>query len=153
VFGALGECQVHGFGGRRRAHGAVDLPAGLEDHDATAQREREADLRQRSVSSADRDHRVAAGNDREVPRMADPGDDDMVDPLVCVLTPLAGKDSDGRSTRGLRPAGHSRHHLSATAADDGASTLGEQPADLFRSRLVLGAAADDRNLGHGAAFP
>ena len=57
-----------------------------------------------------------------------PGDDDVVDPRVRVLRPLAGQDPDRRPARLLRAARRGRHHLAAAARDDGVAGLGEQPA-------------------------
>ena len=88
-------------------------------------------------------------DDREVPRVADARDDGVVDPLVGVGARLAGEDPDRRAARRLRAPRGRRHHLAEPAADDGRPALGEEPPDLLRARLVLGAAADDRDLRHG----
>ncbi len=81
--------------------------------------------------------------------MPDPGDHRVVDPLVRVLARLAGKNADRRASRLLRAPRSSGHHLAQAAGDNRAAPLGEQAADLFRTSLVLGAAADDGDL-HGA---
>ena len=95
-------------------------------------RDGETDLRERAPATADRDHGVARGDDREVPRMPDAGDDDVVDPLVRPGARLAREDPDRRPARGLRAARRRRHHLVEAAADDRRAALGEQPPDLLR---------------------
>src|SRR5437868_8820677 len=131
---------------------AVDLPARLEHDHRPAERQREADLGERAVATADRDHCVAGGDDREVARMADAGDDDVVEPVVHLGARLAGEDADRRAAAALRPARRSRHHLAAAAGDDGRSPLGEQPADLLGTLVVLGAATDDGDLQRHGVF-
>jgi hypothetical protein len=130
----------------RRSQRALDFPAGLEDHDAAAEGEAEADLRQGPVAAADRDHRVAARDHGQIARVADAGDNDVVDPLVGVRTRLAWKDADRRSAGGLGTAGGRSHHLTAPAADHRGTALREQPAHLLGSILVLTPAADHRDL-------
>src|SRR5947208_4144996 len=76
------ERKLDRLGRRLRTHRAFRRPAGLEHDHGPAEREGEADLRERSVAPADGDHRVARPNDCEVARVADPGDHDVVDPIV-----------------------------------------------------------------------
>jgi len=128
---------------------ALDVPARLEDHDRTLQPSRKADLGQRAPATSDRDHSVTARDDGEVSCMADARCDRVLDPLVRVDSVLAGENADRRASSFLRTASRSSHHLAKPARDDRAAALGEQAADLFCSSLVLGAAADDRDL-HGA---
>ena len=49
------------------------------------------------------------------------------------------------------PRSRRGHHLAEAAGDDGAAALGQQAPDLFGARLVLDAAADDRDLDTGDA--
>jgi NADH dehydrogenase len=81
--------------------------------------------------------------------MADARGDRVVDPLVRIGSALAGENPDRRASRFLRTASRSSHHLAEPTCDDRAAPLCEQATDLFCSSLMLGAAADDRNL-HGA---
>jgi hypothetical protein len=79
-------------------------------------------------------------------------DDDVVDPLVRVGPPRAGKDPDRRPARRLRAARRRCHHLSVTAADDGAAALREQAADLLGALLARDAAADHAHLDRHRAI-
>ena len=134
---------------RPRTRHALDLQTRLQDHDVPPERTGEPDLGQRPPTAADRDHRVAGSHDCEVARMADAGDDGVVDPFVGFGARLAGKDPDRRASRRLRAPRGRRHHLTEPAAHDGRPALREQPPDLLRARLMLGAAADHRDLRHG----
>ena len=82
--------------------------------------------------------------------MPDAGDDHVVDPLVRVGTTLTRENADRRASRLLRPASRRGHHLAEAPGHDGAAALGEQAPDVFGTGLVLGAAADHRNLDHRA---
>ena len=115
---------------------------GSEDDDPAAQPTGEPDLGERAPAPSHGDHHFAGGGDCEVPRLADAGDDRVVDPLVGVVMPLARKDPDCRSSRRLGAAGRARHHFSAAAGDDGATSLREQPPDLLGALLVLRATPD-----------
>jgi ribosomal protein S18 acetylase RimI-like enzyme len=82
--------------------------------------------------------------------VADPGHDDVIDPLVGVVAALAREDSDRRSPSALRAAGGGRHDFSQAAGDYCAPALGQQAADVLRPLLVLAAAADHGDLNrHG----
>jgi hypothetical protein len=76
----------------------------------------------------------------------DSGDDDVVDPLVRARPRLGREDADGRPAGALRAARGRGHHLAQAAGHDGRSGLGQQPPDLLGALLVLGSAADDRDL-------
>src|SRR5690242_20400927 len=119
---------------------ALDVPPRLEHDHRAPEYEREPDLGERAVASADRDHGVAGCDDREVARMTDAGDDGVVDPLVHALARLAGKDPDRRPAGALRAARGRGHHLPEAAGDDGHAALGEQPTDLLGTLLVPSAA-------------
>ena len=81
--------------------------------------------------------------------MADAGDDDVVNPLVGVVTPLARKNADCRAAGRLRSPRGGGHDLVPATSDDGAPPLGEQASNLFGSALVLRSAADHGHLnGH-----
>jgi NADH dehydrogenase len=80
--------------------------------------------------------------------VADPRDDDVVDPLVRAVASFARQDADRRSPGGFRATCGAGHHLVAPAGDDGTSALREQPPDNLGALLVLGPAADHRHL-HG----
>jgi hypothetical protein len=142
----LGQCYVDGLRGSRRAQSTVDFPAGLEDDDAPAEGQREADLGQSPVAAADRDHGIAARDDREIARMPDARDDDVVDPLIGLRPRLARKDPDRRSAGGLGTTGYRGHHLAVPAADHRDAALREQPANLLGPILVLTPAPDHRDL-------
>ena len=78
--------------------------------------------------------------------MADACDDDVIDPLVQPLTRFPREDADGRPAAALGAARGGGHHLAETARDHRRAALGEQPPDLLGVLLVLGSAADDRDL-------
>ena len=138
--------RLDGLLGSRGAQRPLDLPPRLEHDHRPAEREREADLGQRPVAPTDRDHGVAGGHDGEVPAVPDPGDDHVVDPRVRTGACLAGHDPDRRAAGRLRAACRRRHHLAEASRDDGRAALGQEAADLFGAPLVLGAAADHRDL-------
>ena len=125
---------------------ALDGRGSLERDDRPAEPERERHLRDRPVAPADRDHRVARRGHREVPRVADPRDDDVVGPRVRGGPILAREDRDRRPARRLRAAVRGGHDLVEPARDDRAAALGEQAADLLGRGLPLRAAPDHRHL-------
>ena len=84
-----------------------------------------------------------------IPHRNDSGHDDVVRPLVGVLTLLAGEDPDRRPAGRLRTARCRGHHLAEAAADDRAPALGEQPPHLLGALLVLDAAPYDGYLHRG----
>ena len=125
---------------------AVDIPPRFEDYNRTAQSTREGDLRQRSPASAQRDHGLARSRDGQIPRMADAGHYDVIDPRGRVLAPFAGKDPDRRPAGPLGAPGRRGHDFSAASCHDRASAFREQAADLLGRTLVLHAAPDHRYL-------
>jgi hypothetical protein len=149
--GALGqraEGQGDGLlGGRRTLDPlARHFQAGLQDHNRPPETTRESDLRQRAPASADRDHRIAGRSDRKIAPMADPRDDDVVDPLVRIRATLPGKDPQRGAAGSLRPPRRRSHHLAPTARDDRAAVLGEQAPHLLGSAVVFSAAPDHGHL-------
>ena len=101
---------------------------------------------QRPPAAADRDHRIARRSDREVPRMADTGDDDVVRPRVA-----SSRRSPGRIAMVVPPAAFAPRWAAAMTSssppvDDDASPLGEEPSDRFGVALVLPSAPYDRHL-------
>ena len=78
--------------------------------------------------------------------MPHPGHDDVVDPRVGFLAPLAWEDSDRRPARRLGAPSRSGHDLAEPAGHDRAAALREQPPDLLGTPLVLAPAADHRDL-------
>ena len=128
------QSQPDGLLRGRRAQRPLHLPARLEHDDRPPEREREADLGERPVAAADGDHRVAGRDDREVPRVADAGDDDVVEPLVRARPRLAREDPDRRAACALRAARGGRHHLAEPAGDDGrAASASSRPTCSARS--------------------
>ena len=75
-----------------------------------------------------------------------PGDDAWSIHSFASAPALAGENADRRASRLLRPPSRRGHHLAEAAGDDRAAALGEQAPDLLGPSLVLGAAADHRNL-------
>ena len=69
--------------------------------------------------------------------MADPGDDDVVRPLVSRFAMLARKDRDRSSAGGFRAAVSRGHDLVEATRHDRAAPLREQPPDFFRGLLPL----------------
>ena len=104
-------------------------------------------LRERPVAPADRDHRVARGRDRQIARVADPGDDDVVGPRVRA----ASRRSPGRIAIVAPPAAFAPRWAAAmTSPRPPVTTV--QPRSA-RSRPTSSAAAshsraapDHRNL-------
>jgi len=127
---------------------SLHLPARLEHDDRPAERQREADLRKRAVTSADRDDRIARGDDGEVATVPDARHDGMVEPLVGRRPSLAGEDPDRRPAGGLRATRGGRHHLAETARDHGGTALGEEPPDCLGVLFTLGSAPDNGDLDH-----
>jgi ribosomal protein S18 acetylase RimI-like enzyme len=124
----------------------LDFRPRLDHDDRPSEDQREADLRQRPVRAADGDDAVARRCDGEVPRVPDPRDDDVVDPLVRLAARAPGEDPDRRAAGRLRSPRRGGHDLAEAAADHGDAALGEQAPDLLGSGLVLRPAADHRNL-------
>ncbi len=81
---------------------------------------------------ADRDDRVAAGDDGEVAGGPDGGRDDVRTVRVGFLDRDPGQDPDRLAAGLLRPARHRLHHAATAAADDGDARLGEPAAHLLR---------------------
>ena len=102
-----------------------------------------ADLRERPPLAADRDHRVAAGDDGEVAGVADPAGDDVGAVGVRLLDRDAGHDPDHLAAGPRRAARRRLHHAAAPAADDRHPRLGQQPPNLLgqppRLRALLAA--------------
>ena len=102
-----------------------------ERDDRAAEPQREGDLGERPVASADRDDGVARGGDGEVAGVADPGDDDVVGPRGSPRRDARRGGSRSSSPRRLRAAVRGCHDLVEAAGDHGAAALGEQPPDLL----------------------
>jgi NADH dehydrogenase len=80
----------------------------------------------------------------------DAREDRVVNPLVRFRTIRTRENADRRASRLLRPASRRGHHLAEASRHDSAAMFGEQAPDFFGALLVLGAAADHRNLDHRA---
>jgi len=148
-----GDCLLGGLGGddagaAGHALAAVELPAAQGD-DLVADDAGEADLRERPPLAADRDHRLAGGDDGEVAGVADAGGDDVAAVRVGVVGGGAGDDPDhlaaclGRRSRG------GLHHAASAAADDGDAGFRQPATDPFSElpglRALLDPAAADHS--------
>src|SRR6478735_7597983 len=136
--------------GCRRPVRPFDLPPRLEDDDRPLEREREADLGKRAVAPTHGDHGVSRGDDGEVAGVPDPADHDVVEPRVRAGARLAGEDPDRRPACTLGASGGCGHHFAEPAGHDRRAPFREQTPDRLGPLLVLGAAADDRNLNRHA---
>jgi hypothetical protein len=125
---------------------ALDRRPVAELHDRAPEPEREADLGQRPVAPTHGDHRVAGCRHREVPRVADAGDDHVVRPRVRVRVRLPGEDGDGRPSRLLGATMGRGHDLAEPARDDSAAALRQQATDLLGLRDSTRSAPDDCDL-------
>ena len=129
----------------------VHVQARLEHDHRPAERQREADLGERAVLASDRDDRIAGRDDREVARVADAGDDDVVDPLVRAF--VASRREGSRSSS--PPADFAPREAAAiTSPSPPVTTVAPRSAskttDLCGALFVLRAAPDDRDLdAHG----
>jgi ribosomal protein S18 acetylase RimI-like enzyme len=89
---------------------------------------------------------LAARDHRQVARVPDPGQHDVVEPRIGAGRVLAREDPDRRAARLLRAAGGRGHDLAQPTADNRRPAFGQQPADLLGPLLVLRAASDHRDL-------
>ncbi len=152
ALGHGGKREVDRLGRARRMCDSLglELPAGIEDHDGTAEQAGIGDLGERAPGPADRDRGVRGGDDGQVAGMADAGCDRHVDPFVRGVSLGSRDDSDRPSSGRLRAAAGGGHDLVEPAGDDRRAMFGEQAADLLGRRLGLGAAPDHRDLqAHG----
>ncbi len=120
--------------------------AGPEHDHGAPERPGERDLGKRPPLTADGDHCLARGDDGQVSGVARTGSDPVVDPGICIVWALTGKDSDRRPSGVLGAARSRLHDLAEPTADNDAPALPEQPPDLLGLRDPLRATADDRDL-------
>src|SRR3954454_17953678 len=116
----------------------AQLPAAQGD-DRAAEGSSETNLRERAPLAADRDHRIAGGDDREVAGMTYARGDDVSAVRVRFADGVARDDPD-RDAIGLGyPRAALPHHPGQPAADEPHARVGQPPADLLGEQHRLGA--------------